>query len=203
MEILFIIYLLLVLSFILYLVIFEYYNTDVRENLKNNINTKTSITIAKDELNRINCHEKKIYCTRNTDCLQICSNAIDDELQVEYKCNEINICAQSLLTTNNDNSTTPTVSCNRDFGFFPILTADEIFQPHWTCLNTRPYLFNDQQQYHDYICAGGDRKNLDPRYIFESCICPADRIKVRDEFRNNIPLCVEKHQLSLFPNFSK
>ncbi|WBR61439.1 per os infectivity factor 3 [Drosophila suzukii associated hytrosavirus 1] len=201
MEILFIIYLLLLLSLILYLIIFEYYNRNVREKLKNNTTTTTSITTANDQLNRINCQDKKIYCTNNTDCIQMCSHTINDELQVQYKCSEINVCTQSLLTTEEETNINPN-SCNRQYGFFPILTADEFFQPHWICLNTKPYLFNDKQQFHSYICAGGT-KNINPQNVFDTCICSDDQIKVRDEFRNGIPLCIDKHLLPLFPNFSK
>lgn len=68
---------------------------------------------------------------------------IDDIIQTEYKCSDINICTQSLLTVEDGNAP---IKCNRKFGFFPILTADKFIQPHWICLNTRPYIFNDKQK---------------------------------------------------------
>lgn len=182
--------------FIVYLIVFKFYNKQVRGNLRKNANTTTSI-LNMDELGKPNCAEKKIYCVNNDDCLQLCSHAIDDELQTQYKCNEINTCTQSIL--NSDDEQTPIV-CKKDYDFYPVLTADEIFQPRWTCLNTKPYLFNDKQEFHHYICAGGDQSKLDPKAIFESCVCGQGKIKVRDEFREFIPVCIEKNQLSLFPN---
>ena len=197
MEILFIIYLLTLLSFILYLILFKFFNKNVRENFKRN--TKTSTTIfTVDELNKIKCDDKKIYCANDNDCIKMCAHAINTDLQTQYKCNEINVCTQSILNTEN-NSTS--IHCNRENGFFPVLTTDEIFKPHWICMNTRPYLFDDNQEFHKYICAGGDKYQLDSNNIFDSCNCSGNKIKVRDEFRNNIPLCIDKHQLSLFPNF--
>lgn len=199
MGILFIIYVILLLLFILYLIIFKYFNKNVRDNLKNNTEP-TSSTSTINELNRINCREKKIYCLTNNDCLQMCTHATDNELLIQYKCSSVNVCTQSIL--NNDDENTKII-CNRKHGFFPIITADEIFQPRWTCLNTRPYLFNKNQEYHSYICAGGDRSKLDPDNIFNSCNCSSDKIKVRDEFRNDIPICIEQKKLSLFPNFTE
>lgn len=190
--------------FVLYLITFEYFNVKTRENLKNNSKTQTSLYTLNDELSKKNCNDSKIYCTNDSDCLQICANAIDIELQTQYKCSTINICTQSLLNSDNsDNQSLNKKSCNKDFGFFPVLTSDEIFQSHWTCINTRPSIFNDQQQYHQYICSGGNKDNLDHRDLFNSCKCPNTKIKVRDEFRTDIPLCIDKHQLSLFPNFTR
>lgn len=159
---------------------------------------KTS-TSTLNEKNRINCRDNQVYCVTNNDCLQLCSHAIDHELLTEYKCNEMKFCSQSILT---DDKEKPDIDCKKEFGFYPVLTADEIFEPHWICLNTLPHLFGDNQEYHSYICAGGDRTKLDPKKIFESCECQGDKIKVRDSFRSDIPICVEKNQLSLFPNFS-
>lgn len=189
---------LFLLLFIIYLIIYEYFNRNVRKNITNNIQT-TSTQLLDENIAKIECDKEKVYCANDYDCLQICSNAISESLKMEYKCNEINTCIQSPLKTdhNSDNET-----CNIEFGFLPILTADEIFQPTWTCLNTQPYLFDKTQQFHSYICAGGDRSRLDPKNIFNSCLCRDNKIKVRDEFRNEIPICIDKNQLSLFPNFT-
>lgn len=200
MDILFIVYIICVLVLVLYLIYFKYFNSKIRNNLVANTETTTSV-LTDNEIRKIDCKTKTIYCSNDYDCLQVCSNAINDSLQMEYKCSEVNICTQSPLLNSNEN-TDLTAICNTNFGFFPVLTADEIFQPQWTCINTQPYLFNDQQQYHPYVCANGNREKLDPKKVFESCVCPAQQIKVRDEFRNNIPLCVDKNQLSLFPNFN-
>lgn len=156
-----------------------------------------------DELQRVrSCNEQKTYCTKDDDCRRICSTPSTGE-NIIYNCNELNVCIQSIGAHGDDNSqTTTSVFCNRKFGFFPVLTADEIFKPHWICLNTRPNVFDDNQNYHPYICAGSDISHLNPDEIFNSCICPHDKVKVRDEFRNNIPVCIDQHQLSLFPNFT-
>lgn len=198
MEFLFIVYLFLLLSLVLYLIVFEYYNKNVRENFRNNTQTTTSI-FPVNELKRIDCGKEQIYCTKNSDCIQMCSQK-NDKLQIEYKCSETNICLQSPSENDADDAT---VSCNRNFGFYPILTADEIFQPHWICLNTQPHIFNDNQEYHKFICAGQDRSKLDPKNIFDSCTCKNNTVKVHDEFRQDIPICINKHQLSLFPNFTQ
>lgn len=196
LETLFIIYTLSILILILCLIIFKYFNVKVRENLKNNTDPSPTNT---NELNRANCANDKIYCINDNDCLQMCSHATDKEFLTQYKCNEVNVCTQSKLDNENENTN---IFCNREHGFFPILTADEIFQPHWVCLNTRPYLFDDNQEYHSYICSGGDISKLKPSDIYGSCICGEGKVKVRDEFRNNIPICINKAQLSLFPNFT-
>lgn len=197
MDILFIIYLILLLSLIVYLIAFKYFNKNVRENLRNNSQTTTSIDTVNNELDKVDCNERKIYCTVDGDCTQLCSNPIDNK--VHYKCSKNNVCVQSQFNSENNESLK---SCNRSFGFFPVLKADEIFEPEWICLNTRPYLFNDNQEYHSYVCSGGDQSLLEPQNIFESCICKDDKIKVRDDLRNDIPICIYKHQLSLFPNFT-
>lgn len=184
---------------LVYLIIFEYFNKKVRTNLKKNIQTNTSLIAANEQLNTIDCNATRIYCVEDSNCAQLCANTIDKQFEVEYKCGEANVCTQSPLVTGSDQR--PEV-CNRNFGFLPILVADEIFEPRWTCLNTQPYLFNEQQQYHAYICAGGDRSKLDPKNVFESCVCAQDCIKARDDLRNDIPICIPKRQLSLFPNFT-
>lgn len=153
-----------------------------------------------DELSKINCEYKEIFCSNDNDCLQICSNAINDNLQTQYKCSEIKTCIQSKIEST---KTSTEISCNRDYGFIPILTADEFFQYRWICLNTLPYIFNDNQEFHKYICDGGNKNQLDIKDLYNSCKCPSNKIKVRDEFRNTLPICVDKHQLSLFPNFRR
>ena len=197
METLLIVYLLLLLSFILYLIVLKFFNKAVRTNFKNNANTSTTIFTV-DELNKIKCDEKKVYCANDSDCINMCAHAIDTDIQTQYKCSEINVCTQSVLNIENTNTS---VNCNRENGFFPVLKTDEILQPRWICMNTKPYLFNNNQEFHKYICSGGDRYLLDSDNIFDSCDCTENKLKVRDEFRNNIPLCIDKHQLSLFPNF--
>lgn len=147
--------------------------------------TQTNIPILENVFKRAQCDN--VYCARDDDCKQICS--------AQYKCNTINRCVQSDI----DIETKP-ITCKREFGFYPILTADEIFQPQWTCLNTRPDIFDDNQEYRKYICAGGS--NLDTQNLFDSCVCGEGKIKVRDDFRGSIPLCIDSDQLSLFPNFS-
>lgn len=196
LVVLFIIYLIALLVFVIYLVVVEFYNKRVRQTINNN--TDTSI-FSIDELKRIKCNEHKVYCIKDDDCLQICSRPLDEMLQSEYKCNEFNVCTQSVLT-NEENDNPEDLNCKRNFGFYPVLTADEIFSPYWICLNTRPYIFTNQQQYHPYICGGSDQ--LDPDNLFDSCQCPDNKIKVRDEFRSTIPICIDQNQLPLFPNLT-
>lgn len=202
-EILFIIYILMILLFILYLIIAEYYNVRVRATIAANTTT-TSIPILDEQLKRIDCKQQRTFCTADSDCAQLCTRSVDDEmLQIEYKCNDINTCTQSVRTSSGENNQHQSIKCNRLFGFIPTLTADEIFQPYWICLNTRPHIFDSStQDYHPYICAGGNRTQLNPSNLYNSCVCPETKIKVRDEFRDGIPLCVSRNQLSLFPNFT-
>lgn len=199
-SLLFTVYVALILLLIIYLILGEYFSSRIRRTLRDNTNTQTSISPIDALKNRIECDKRRIYCANDNDCLELCTRAIDDITQVEYKCNDINICTQSTLI--NGDETTSSLLCNRDFGFIPILTADEIFQPHWVCLNTRPNVFDNRQQYHSFICAGGNRSSLDPDRLFDSCLCPPATIKIHDEFRPGLPICVDKHQLPLFPNFT-
>lgn len=187
----------MILILIVYLILFNYFNRKIRKNLKDNMTTETSLALVDDELNKIKCNERTVYCYSDNNCRELCHNSVTDK--VDYKCGPNNICTQSQLVAEDIK---PVENCNRKFGFFDVLIADEIFEPYWTCLNTRPHLFNDKQDFHTYICAGGDRSKLDPQNIYESCICSEDKIKVHDDLRQDIPICIEKHQLSLFPNFT-
>lgn len=210
------------------MIIGEYYNTHIRKifRLNNNVDTSivsttSSMTLTTssplEDTTKINCKETLIYCNQTSDCLQLCARPFDTVDKITYKCTKNNICIQSPVNIDDSTIQSTIPKCNRKFGFYPVLTADELFQSEWKCLNTLPHIFSDKtQDFHPYICAGGDRSKLDPANLFESCICNnntiggnnnrteniTNKIKVRDEFRTGIPICVEKHQLALFPNFT-
>lgn len=190
---LFIIFIAFVLALIVYLICCQYYNQRVRRKNANVSSNDVVVGIPKLEeiFKRSRCADDKniTYCARDSDCAQICQSD-------QYKCGPNNTCTQF------DTGTTQpqTIECNRKYGFYPILSAaDELFAPQWICLNTRPQIFNSKQQFHKYICDGSDQ--LDPNNLFETCVCRPGKIKVRDEFRD-IPLCVYRNQLPLFPNFT-
>lgn len=193
-------YIILILIFIVYAILIRYYtaNTSATSSNTNQLETSTTTT---DVLLQNDCNTTTVYCACDLDCEQLCTTTKNNNnaFAVKYKCNETdNICAQSQLAV--DKPTDTTLSCNQQYGFYPVLTLDEFTKPHWVCLNTRPQLFNAQQQYHPYICAGGDYNKLDPDNIYETCKCLNNKIKARDEFRPNIPLCLFKRELSLYPN---
>lgn len=193
MDILFIIYLILLLVFTIYLILFKYYNNKVRQNLKNVKQTETTIhSILPAQIN--DCHNKIVYCTTSKDCSHICTNANENE----FICNSSSICSQSTLSSTSAN--TAEIVCDQNKGFLPTLTADEFFEPYWICLNTRPYIFNNQQKINSFVCASGklNFRNFDT--LYEDCICQGGDIKVKDILRNNIPICIQSHKLSLYPN---
>lgn len=209
----------MILLFILYLIIFQYYNKRIKTNIQDNIETKTSSSTLQDMSNKYNCTNKQIYCVKDSDCLQMCSlsnnednsgnnsnnNDNNNKSLIQYKCSKRKICVQSIndnTSDNNNQNSNSKILCNKKLGFFLALVSDEIFESYWTCLNSRPYLFNDKQEYHSYICAGGNRDSLDPDNIFDSCKCSDNQIKVRDEFRNYIPICIDSKDLPLYPNFT-
>lgn len=202
MDFFFLVYILLILIIFIYLIYFKYYNQNTKDILLKNtkpiISTKMSLLDTTNKSAK-DCNKQTVFCQHDSDCMQLCS--INEAILIQYKCNEINICTQSVLENETTNNTP--IDCNRKNNFIPTLTADEFFQPHWICLNTRPQLFDDKtQDFHTYICAGGNRTALNQDDIFNSCVCDENKIKVYDEFRNNIPLCIEKKQISLFPNFT-
>lgn len=156
--------------------------------------------------NKLDCDLNAVYCNIDSDCAQLCNQnaaAVTNSTVVgkAYKCNQFHRCIQSVNDNEpNINTNNNIPNCNRDFGFFPVLISDEVLGQRWTCLNTEPYIFDDKQTYHSYICAGGNRKNLNPKKLYDSCKCPKEKLKVRDEFRNDIPICIDQNQLPLFPN---
>lgn len=189
------------LLLVVYLVVCEFASRRTRQTLAANAETKTTL-VPLTELQRIDCGSRKIFCSNDTDCREICGDGgIDNDLLTQYKCSAIKTCTQTLMT-GPDETTQQPISCDRSRGFYPILIFDEILPPRWKCLNTLPQIFDDtRQDYHSYICNGGQRQDLELTRLFDSCQCPANKVKVRDEFRNNIPICIDKDQLSLFPNF--
>lgn len=197
----FIVYIILIMLLIIYFIVFIFYNKKIRATISENLTTETSLypLNTNDIRRRKDCGSSQIYCSTDNDCKQICSHAIDDTLLSEYKCSDIKTCTQSILT--GENNDTSIVKCIKEFGFMPVLTADELFQSHWICLNTLPHIFNNQQNYHPYICSGGKIDRLVPQHLFDTCICNGKDIKVRDEFRSDIPICLNPEQLPLFPNF--
>lgn len=173
-------------------VIFSICDKKMREYLRKD---KISSSLELDEFKRIDCENEKIYCIEDNDCLHLCTRNLN-----LYKCNNFNICSQYISKHELDNISK--IDCNKKFGFYPVLKVDEFLQPIWFCLNTRPHIFTNNQQYHPFVCGGTNKSRLDPDNLFESCICEPGKVKVNDEFRGNIPICLEKNILTLFPNFS-
>lgn len=150
---------------------------------------------------RVSCEEQQIFCTSDADCAGLCKpHSSSSTFSSNYRCMpQENTCLAAPTIDGPEN-----YECSADKGFYPALVVDEILGAKWTCLNTLPYLFNDTENFHRYICAGGKLvyKN-NPGSVFADCECDAPRIKVIDEFRGNIPICIDQYYLPLFANFRK
>lgn len=164
-----------------------------------NLNTREFLHLIKtnnsiENYTELDCAVNSIHCLQDSDCTRICANKQSNK----FVCNAVNTCVESQSNENQPNHDSKTI-CNTSRGFYPALEVSEKFGERWTCLNTLNHIFDDNQQFHSYICNGAT--NLNTRNLVSSCTCPETHIRMKDIFRPNLVLCLEKKYISLFPNF--
>lgn len=147
---------------------------------------------------QVNCNEQSFYCDNDSDCSDICSSD-----SVLFSCDQkLKICSPMIeAATTNVNKREHV--CNDQHGFFNVLSYNELNGFNWSCINTMPDFFNNEDDMHNFICNGG-KFSIDVTHHYpriSDCKCSGETVTVVRKTNSKSPRCIDRRLLRFLPSF--
>lgn len=157
-----------------------------------NFNEIIEVKEKDENISKPDCSSEVRYCTSDFDCAYLCD--VPKSYNVKLSCDgKTNMCATAPIVMDS--------KCDAQKGFFDTYVQNE-YSSLWKCLNTRPYLFDDQQKKLSHVCGNVGMAT----YNFEknqdlTCTCPQNYVNAINIHKPHVPLCIKKTSLKLLSSF--
>ena len=168
---------------------------EVIENRRNNVQNETTLLYRylnfSNDLS-LDCHNNKIPCLSNADCLENCKSS---RIGAILSCQK-GYCSTDPAAMGNENE------CDIQHGIINVFVGHE-FIAEQTCMSTYRDIFTDNNQLIPYVCQNGvvNVNLLVEPFTVDSCTCPVNTTKLiyqPSKFNRVIPVCIPNNLVSLY-----